>query len=196
MIAIATIATSNDILCAMENAMKEEIQAEATTETVESPTYITRSFLKHLIDQAKEQGIQKFVVGGVIVRDGKFLLLERATSDFMGGLIELPSGGVKEKESLLGGLEREVLEETGLHIEFISAYLGCFDYLSKSGKKSRQFNFLVQASSDEIVLNPSEHQAFYLISLEDEDFARLNISAKTKAILQEAFSCLITQKES
>jgi 8-oxo-dGTP diphosphatase len=55
-------------------------------------------------------------------------------------------------------LSREVLEETGLTVTALLRYLGSFDYLSGSGKHSRQFNFAIDVAA----LGPiklSEHDA-------------------------------------
>lgn len=143
--------------------------------------------IEQLVTDSQKDGIQKLVVGAVIRKDGKFLLLERIPSDFMGGLVELPSGTVDAGEELLTALAREIQEETGLTITTVLAYLGSFDYTSGSGKKTRQFNFLVEtASGDEVKLEPSEHQTYYLVALLDETFDTLNISDATKAVLKTA----------
>lgn len=98
---------------------------------------------KILVKEAKELDINRYVVGAIVLRDSKILLLERPKDDFMGGIYELPSGKVEKGETLNVALAREVEEETGLTIESIIRYVGHFDYESKSGKKTRQFNFLV-----------------------------------------------------
>jgi 8-oxo-dGTP diphosphatase len=110
-----------------------------------------------LIEAAKQQGINRYVVGAIIEKDSKVLILQRTKDDFMGGIYELPSGEVDAGESLNVALYREVLEETGLQVENIKIYLGYFDYQSKSGKVTRQFNFVVT------VMEPLE------IMLEDHD---------------------------
>ena len=42
-------------------------------------------------------------------------------------------------------LAREVAEETGLRVTRVEKFLWYFDYRSGSGKRTRQFNFLVEA---------------------------------------------------
>ncbi len=102
-----------------------------------------KSFYENLMREAQDNGINRYVVGAVIQRDSSVLLLERPKDDFMGGIYELPSGRVEDGESLDIALHREVEEETGLKIREIKRYLGHFDYESKSGRKTRQFNFAV-----------------------------------------------------
>lgn len=138
--------------------------------------------------QAQADGIQKLVVGAAIHIDGKFLVLERDPADFMGGLVELPSGTVDPGEETLTALAREVVEETGLTITVVAKYLGSFDYTSGSGKKTRQFNFLVEVDPGEIKLNPAEHRAHYLVLPSDPAFQVLNISDATKSVLLAALA--------
>lgn len=77
-----------------------------------------------------------------VIRDGNTaLLLERSPQDYLGGLFELPGGVVETGETLSQALRREVAEETGLALNGIDCYLGCFDYRSQSGRLTRQFNF-------------------------------------------------------
>jgi len=147
---------------------------------------IDHNTIKQLVAESQKDGVQKLVVGAVIRRDDKFLLLERLPSDFMGGLVELPSGTVDAGENLLMALTREVQEETGLTVTSVLTYLGSFDYMSSSGKKTRQFNFLVETGQGEVKLEPTEHQAHHLVAPSDEAFNTLNISDATKAVLQTA----------
>jgi 8-oxo-dGTP diphosphatase len=147
---------------------------------------VDNNTIKQLVAESQKDGVQKLVVGAVIRKDDKFLLLERLPSDFMGGLVEFPSGTVDAGEDLLTALTREVQEETGLAVTSILAYLGPFDYTSGSGKKTRQFNFLVETAPGEIKLEPIEHQAHYFVAPSDEAFNTLNISDATRAVIQTA----------
>ena len=146
-------------------------------------TKIDKKIIKELIDRAKKDDVLKIVAAGVIKLKNKFLLLERAPGEFMAGLVELPSGGLKEGESLLQGLVREIKEETGLTVSTVTAYFGSFDYFSSSGKKTRQFNFLVEAKPGAIKLNPLEHSNYFLSNPSDKKFSKLNISKHTKETL-------------
>ena len=85
----------------------------------------------------------------------------------MGGLIELPSGTVEKDEFLIDGLIREIKEETNLEIKSIDKFIGTFDYFSSSGKKTRQVNFVVSVTNNDIKLS-DEHEAFYILSKDSE----------------------------
>ena len=142
---------------------------------------------ERLLEEARVDGIQKVVVGAVIQRGDSFLLLERLASDYMGGLVELPSGGVEADEDLPTALQREVEEETGLSVKSIVGQVGSFDYMSGSDRKTRQFNFRVEVGPGEVRLNPLEHRAFTFVRVSDEVFHALNISDATKTVLNDAF---------
>ena len=115
--------------------------------------------IENLTMNAKREGIEKIVVGAIIFdNSAQMLFLKRNTTDFMGDTLELPSGTVESNENLMDALIREVKEETGLEVLNISKYIDSFDYLSKSGKKTRQFNFLVNVKLANPIL--TEHSSY------------------------------------
>ena len=87
-------------------------------------------------DAAARDGIEKIVVGAIISKSNKVLVLRRREDDFLGGLDELPSGHVEDGEGLPDALRREVKEETGLEVSRILHLVGRFDYLTKKPTKS------------------------------------------------------------
>ena len=131
---------------------------------------IDHAIIQELLTDAQKDGVQKLVVGAVMYKNSKFLLLERVPSDSMGGFVGIPSGTVEAGEDLLTALAREVQEETGLIVTSVLKYLGSFDWTSSSGKKTRHFNFFVEVEDGEIKLNPTEHQAYFLVALSDAAF--------------------------
>jgi 8-oxo-dGTP diphosphatase len=144
----------------------------AVRRSAASSTMFTSSMDRHMIDatlletisaRARHDGVEQFVVGAVVEHHARVLLLQRPADDFMGGIFELPSGKVDPGEPLDIALIREVEEETGLTVTGIRSYLGTFDYRSSSGKKSRQFNFVVDiAAPDPITL--TEHDSARWVS--------------------------------
>ncbi|MGW8569781.1 NUDIX hydrolase [Streptomyces niveus] len=124
-------------------------------------TPVDAALLGDLISAADADNITKHVVGAVIPNaEGRVLLLHRTADDYLGGLWELPSGGVDAGETLTEALGREVAEETGLTVTAFGTYLGHFDYLSKSGKKTRQFNFTATITHDSETITLTEHDAY------------------------------------
>ncbi|MFJ6010811.1 NUDIX hydrolase [Streptomyces sp. NPDC092952] len=121
---------------------------------------VDAALLGELLHAADADGITKHVVGAVVPDgEGRVLLLHRAADDYLGGLWELPSGGVDADETLTEALRREVAEETGLAVTEVETYLGHFDYLSRSGKKTRQFNFITATTHESDTVRLTEHDA-------------------------------------
>jgi len=105
-------------------------------------------FYDYLLVKGKEDEIEKNVVGAIIVnKDDKVLIMSRKEDDFMGGIDELPSGNLEKNEGIYEALVREVKEETNLDLDYVVSYINSFDYLSKSGKKARQYNFLIKVKN-------------------------------------------------
>ena len=57
-------------------------------------------------------------VGGVVIRDGRALLIRRG-SDPLRGEWSIPGGMLEVGETLVEGVARELLEETGLHVKVL-----------------------------------------------------------------------------
>lgn len=58
----------------------------------------------------------KVVVGGIIEKDNKFLLVQEAQK-ICNGKWNVPAGGLDENESIVAGAIREIYEETGCKVE-------------------------------------------------------------------------------
>ena len=130
---------------------------------------------------AARDGIARVVVAAVVVAEGTVLLLHRRAGDFMAGLWELPSGEVEPGESLSQALTRELAEESGLDLAGVEAYLGHFDYLSGSGRPTRQFNFRVAvAVTSQVTL--TEHDSFAWAR--PTELATYNLSPEVRQILK------------
>ncbi len=151
---------------------------------------VSKEVMIKIYQDIKQDGIQKVVVGAVIdMGEKQPLLLKRTSDDFMGGLVELPSGTVDNGETLEDALVREVKEETNLTITKITKFISTFDYLSGSGKKTRQVNFKVQILDKNIKLS-SEHEAYYTYTVDSPAYRQLNISSETKKVILKAFDTI------
>ena len=64
-----------------------------------------------LITKAAKEGIEKFVVGTVVIKSNALLIVFRADhEDFLPGYAEIPGGGVDDGETLIDALYRETKE--------------------------------------------------------------------------------------
>jgi 8-oxo-dGTP diphosphatase len=136
--------------------------------------------------QAAQDGVTHFVTGVAIFRDGKLLVVRRAVDDFLGGLYEIPGGGVDEGETFEVAAAREALEETGLVVTRVVAEFEGFDYETDSKPKVRQYNYAVEVAPGEVTLEPTEHDDYQWITKTDID--TLQTSPEMKTCLRAAFS--------
>jgi 8-oxo-dGTP diphosphatase len=126
---------------------------------------------QEIFDSARRQSgdptFQRIVVGAVVVHNNEVLLLQRHGGDFMGGVFEIPSGKVEEGESLEDALYREVKEESGIRVKDVKKLLSPLEYVSQSGKKTRQINFLVIPETPINLVISEEHSWFLWIPLKE-----------------------------
>ncbi|MFF0489114.1 NUDIX hydrolase [Nocardia sp. NPDC004068] len=110
--------------------------------------------------RASADGIEHFVVGVALFRNGKLLVVRRVAEDWQGGMYELPGGGVEPGESFADCVARELFEETGLRLRRIVDVVGDFDYATRTKARVRKYTFVVEAEPGEVTLAPGEHDEF------------------------------------
>lgn len=99
----------------------------------------------------------------------------------MGGFYEIPGVNAETWETIYETLVREIKEETNFDITSVISYVNFFDYVSENGKKSRQFNFVVNVESIENVIL-TEHDYYKWLNL--CDLEKINkISVEVKNVL-------------
>ena len=102
----------------------------------------------------------------------------------MSWIYELPSGKLEYNEDLKAGITRELREETNLEIREFLKYLGSFDYLSRSKKRTRQFNFLIGVENPASI-TLSEHDSYVWITR--KDLEHYNLTKEIKEIFLKLF---------
>lgn len=140
------------------------------------------NFYEYLENRAKDDGIEKIVVGAMITNDNdEILLMKRKEDDFMGGIFEIPGGNAEDGEGIYEVLEREIKEETNFDLKRVISYINYFDYLSGSGKKSRQFNFKVEVTGGPIIL--TEHDTYRWVNLDEIETQNVSDAVKESLII-------------
>lgn len=120
-----------------------------------------------IIRKGEQEGIIKNAVGAIILNEkNKVLMMSRKTDDFMGGIDELPSGNMEQGENIYDALVREVKEEINLDVVNVKSYIGSFDYISGSGKKARQYNFVLDVKNTENIIL-TEHDEYNWLTIEE-----------------------------
>ena len=137
--------------------------------------------------EAVADGVERFVVGAVIHDGGLALVVTRSGSDdFLAGIEELPSGGVDPGETLADALRRELAEEVGFCPgEFDDGFLATFDYVSGSGRRTRQFT--VSASRGEHRVELSDEHVFARW-VGPDDLGASTATPETKRVLEAWFA--------
>lgn len=141
---------------------------------------------KQLQDAAEADKIDKLLAGAVVLMRNRILIVSRSSADeFLPGYLEIPGGGVDANETILEGLEREVLEETNLEIEKIVLYIGSFNAVSPNGQRVRQFNFLVEPTTDDVRLS-EEHADHLWWDIQRDDIDSMIMLDSMKEIVVRA----------
>ena len=127
----------------------------------------------------------QITVGGVLLKQGKILLLQRAASErVLPNLWELPSGKKETTETIWQALVREFKEETGLKVKIVKP-ISVFDYrLIKDRQKvyTTQINFLVKYTGRRLKIKLSpEHGAYKWVDM--KDLKKLKVSKEIAKVL-------------
>ncbi|MBU1148525.1 NUDIX hydrolase [Patescibacteria group bacterium] len=133
--------------------------------------------------------IQKVVTSGVLVRNGKVLLVQRSADEkIYPNLWELPSGKKEIGENCQECLIREMKEEIGIDV-YIDQPISIFDYVIEKDEtkiETTQINFLIRQVDRRNNLRLSKaHQAYRFFS--KEEISRWDISEQIKNVLNITF---------
>ncbi|MCE5235247.1 MAG: NUDIX domain-containing protein [Clostridiaceae bacterium] len=98
-------------------------------------------------------------VKGLVVHEGKALLLKRSDYDpFGAGQYEFPGGRLEFGEDLEAALKREIMEEAGLPVT-VERLLYADGFLKHERRHVVVLTWLCKAQSDKVTLS-NEHTAF------------------------------------
>ena len=120
-----------------------------------------------LVRQAGYDKVHLGAVRAIIVRmqrdDNRILLLKGAKTD----LEEPPGGKIQEGETIQNALKRVVHDQTGLSISDDIYYLTAFDFTTDAKERVREFVFRVKPKSWDVVTDPTTHESFSWLPLQD-----------------------------
>lgn len=80
-------------------------------------------------------------VGGVVIRDGRALLICRG-SEPLAGQWSIPGGALEVGETLVEGVRRELLEETGLEVRVLEL-IEVFERIVRDSGGLTQYHFVI-----------------------------------------------------
>ncbi|OCN03663.1 hypothetical protein A4S06_04695 [Erysipelotrichaceae bacterium MTC7] len=112
--------------------------------------------------------------------DGQFLCLHKTKDEAIGdasdSLYDLPGGRKEAKETMMQGLFREVVEETGIHIqtEQVQCVLDETEVTRKDQSKLYVFTYLVHIGKEKVQLS-EEHDAYVWVTKDSQMINKLPI---------------------
>lgn len=133
---------------------------------------------------------QKITVGGLLVVDGKILIVRRSEKeDTLKGFYELPGGKVDFGEHPKDSLKREFMEETNLEVEIERPYR-IFTYVTHEGNRHTIEIVYITVLNDNIenLKLSGEHDDYKWISIEEVD--GFEMSDQIKINIKEGFALL------
>ncbi len=121
-----------------------------------------------------------------IVKFGdKFLILKRNPHEIAyPGKWTVPGGKMERGEIVMDALKREIKEETGLEIEDKKKFLRDYTFVRPDGHNVIGLVFLVDALSDEIILNEDFDDFKWILPAELKDYDHIE---GIKYDIKEAF---------
>jgi mutator protein MutT len=126
-------------------------------------------------------------VGAVIVDRNRVLLVRRATEPLKGEW-SVPGGMLELGEKLHDGLRREVLEETGLHVE-PGDVLDVFDSIFRDEQGRTQFHYVLidyicRAVSGEAKAGSDVSEVKWV---EEKDLAAMSLRESIEQVVRKGF---------
>ncbi|GEM_PF-879046 len=86
----------------------------------------------------------KIIVGGLIVKDGKFVMVKEKKAG-IAGLWNLTLGHLEGNETILDGAKREMEEESGLQVK-LDAFLGVYQHPHRPPENANVIKMIFLAS--------------------------------------------------
>ena len=130
--------------------------------------------------------------GGVVIEDGRALLIKRA-SEPLKGHWSIPGGTLELGESLQTGVARELLEETGLEVrvlELIEVFDRIFPADSGGSTQRPRFHYvIVDYLCERIAGTPAAGgDAEDVILASEDELEKFHLTETATRVLQRAFA--------
>jgi len=125
-------------------------------------------------------------VGGVVVAEGRTLLIRRAKEPLRGRWA-IPGGTVELGETLTAALEREMLEETGLRVEPVEV-LTVFDRIDREGEDVR-YHYVIVDYLCRLLAGEARagSDALEVAWASPPDLPEFALPARAMSVIQQAF---------
>jgi 8-oxo-dGTP diphosphatase len=126
-------------------------------------------------------------VGGVLISDGRALLIKRGHPPLQGEW-SIPGGTLELGETLLQGVERELLEETSIHVRVIDL-IEVFERVFRDDTGRTQYHFVIldylcEAISGEARAGSDVTDVAWVA---EDDLARYSLTPTATRVIRRAF---------
>ena len=127
-------------------------------------------------------------VGAVIIQDGKVVLVKRRFEP-LAGQWSLPGGRLELGETLEAGLAREMLEETGLHVQ-VGSVVDVFDRILLDPERKVRYHYVLVdylcRPTGGSLIHGSDVSAAELVDPDDLD--RYRLTPKATSVIEKALA--------
>jgi 8-oxo-dGTP diphosphatase len=130
-------------------------------------------------------------VGGVVIRDGRALLIKRG-SEPLKDQWSIPGGTLELGESIQEGVRRELLEETGIEVR-VGELIEVFDRIFRDAAGEIQYHFVIVDYLCEAI-NGEARAASDVTDVawvNEEDLWNYKLSEAATRVIQKAFAKLL-----
>jgi 8-oxo-dGTP diphosphatase len=154
------------------------------------------TFDNHMTTRREYPELPMVGVGGVVIHDGRALLIRRGTEPLKGEW-SIPGGMLEVGETLVAGVERELLEETGLTVRVIEL-IEVFERIShteipgaiREPNARPQYHFVIVDYLCEVVdgVAIAGSDVTDLAFGAEEELSRFNLTPTATRIFKKAFA--------
>jgi len=130
----------------------------------------------------------RVAVGGVVFKDGAVLLVKRGKPPSK-GIWAIPGGSVSLGETLQAAVERELFEETGVHVR-AGRPVYTFDVVERDETGRVRFHYvIVDLAADYVSGNVrAGDDALAARWVSPEELCEIDVNSKTLTLLKDAFN--------
>ena len=127
-------------------------------------------------------------VGGVVIEDGHAVLIRRGSPPLEGEW-SIPGGKLEVGETLVEGVQRELLEETGLEVRVLEL-IEVFERIFLDGDGRPQYHFVIldylcQAVSGTLRPGGDSRE---VVRVREEDLEKYSLTPAATRVLKKAFA--------